>query len=78
MPWGPEDASAKTKKANTPKRQRQWSHIANGVLAKTGDDKRAIMEANGVLAREAHMPGKTEFSADEERAMRHARRKKRR
>lgn len=68
MPWGAGDASSKTHKANTPKKQRQWAHIANSELARTGDDATAIKAANGVIAR-------SEYSADEERSMRHSRRK---
>lgn len=51
MPWTPKDAKKKTKKARSPKAQRQWAHVANGVLAKTGDDARAIREANAVVKR---------------------------
>lgn len=51
MPWQPKDAKAKTKKANTAKKQRQWSEVGNKVLAKTGDDARAIREANAVVGR---------------------------
>ncbi|MFI5397582.1 MAG: hypothetical protein ACHQ9S_18755 [Candidatus Binatia bacterium] len=51
MPWEPKDAKAKTKKANTPKKQRQWRDVGNKVLAKTGDEGRAIREANAVVAR---------------------------
>ena len=69
MPWSAGDASGKTHKANTPKRRRQWAHVANRVLAETGDEGLAVREANGVIA-------KHEFSADEERAMRHANRKR--
>ncbi len=53
MPWTPRDAKAKTRKASTPKRKRQWSAVANGVLAKTGDESRAIREANAVVRRSA-------------------------
>jgi len=49
MPWTPKDAKAKTRKANTPKKQRQWAHVADAVLAKTGDEGRAVREANGVV-----------------------------
>ena len=59
MPWTPKDASKKTKKADTPKRRRQWAHVADGVLAKTGDEGRAIREANAVVARskfKSHKP----------------------
>jgi hypothetical protein len=51
MPWGPSDARSKTRKANTPKKSRQWSDIANSVLASTGDEGRAVRTANGVVAR---------------------------
>lgn len=51
MPWKPSDAASKTKKAASPKAKRQWSKVANGVLKKTGNDARAIREANAVIAR---------------------------
>ena len=51
MPWTPQEAKAKTHKANTPKKQRQWRDVANGVLGKTGDEGRAIREANAVIGR---------------------------
>ena len=41
-----EDAERHTKKADNPKRQRMWAEIANSVLAETGDEGRAIREAN--------------------------------
>lgn len=49
MPWTPSDASKKTKKAKTPKAKRQWRDIANSVLAKSGDEARAIKTANSVV-----------------------------
>ena len=49
MPWTPKKASSKTKKANTGPKQKQWSDVANSVLKKTGDDARAIREANAVV-----------------------------
>jgi hypothetical protein len=52
MPWTPEDAGGKTKKANTPKRKRQWAHVANSALERGESDKSAIMQANGVLKKE--------------------------
>lgn len=68
MPWSPSDGPARhSKKADTPKKKRQWSAVANGVLAKTGDEGRAVREANAIVA--SH-----EYSADQERAMRHGRR----
>lgn len=51
MPWGPSDARKKTHKANTPKKQRQWRDVANSVLASSGDEGRAVREANAVIAR---------------------------
>jgi hypothetical protein len=50
MPWKPEDATRHTKKANTPKKRRQFSDVANSVLASTGDEGRAIREANAAVA----------------------------
>lgn len=51
MPWTPSDARAKTRKANTPKKKRQWAHVADKVLSTTGDEGRAIREANAVVGR---------------------------
>lgn len=51
MPWGPQDAQAKDSKANTPKKQRHWAHVADSVLQRTGDEGRAVRTANGVLRR---------------------------
>lgn len=50
MPWTPDDAPRHTKKADTPKLRRLWSEIANQVLDATGDEGRAIREANAVVA----------------------------
>jgi len=51
MPWNANDANRKTKKAKSPKSKRQWSKVANSVLSKTGDEGRAIREANAVVKR---------------------------
>lgn len=51
MPWTPKDASRKTKAADTPKKKRQWAHVADDVLARTGDEGRAIREANAAVKR---------------------------
>lgn len=65
MPWTPGDGPARhTKKADTPKKKRVWSHVANSVLAETNDEGRAIREANAVVAHQH------EFSARQEKAMR--------
>ncbi len=53
MPWGPGDAKSKTKKANTPKRKRQWAATADAVLAKTGDEGKAIRIANAAVKKRA-------------------------
>jgi hypothetical protein len=53
MPWTPEDATSHTKKATTGTAKRHWAEIANQVLEKTGDEGRAIREANAVIARTA-------------------------
>lgn len=54
MPWDTHDVLHKTKKARTAKAKRQWVHVANAELKKTGDDKTAIMAANAVVARRKH------------------------
>ena len=53
MPWEASDAKTKTGKANTPGKQKLWEKVSNQVLAKSGDDGRAIREANAVVARMA-------------------------
>jgi hypothetical protein len=51
MPWTPDNGPARhTKKAKSAVSKRQWSDVANGVLAKTGDEGRAVREANAVIA----------------------------
>lgn len=49
MPWKASDAKSKTKKATSPKAQRQWKDVANAVLKRIGDEGRAIREANAVV-----------------------------
>ena len=39
-----------TKKAKTAAQRRQWVEVANGELAKHGDESRAIRAANAVIA----------------------------
>ena len=52
MPWTPKSGPSRhTKKANSPKKKRQWAHVANSALERTGDEGRAIREANAVVAR---------------------------
>lgn len=52
MPWKPSDAKRHDKKAKSPKQERQWSDVANSVLKQTGDEGRAVREANGVVMRQ--------------------------
>lgn len=57
MPWTAEDATRHDKDANTPKKQRQWAHVANSTLKKlTGEgvdkkdaESRAIRAANNTV-----------------------------
>lgn len=49
MPWAPESAARKTKKAKTPAAKKQWSTVANKVLAKSGDEGKAIRIANAAV-----------------------------
>lgn len=51
MPWRSTSAKRHTSKARTPTAKRQWAKVANAVLAKTGDEGRAVREANAVIAR---------------------------
>jgi len=52
MPWTPNDAERHTHKASTQERKELWAKIANETLERTGDEGRAIREANAVLARQ--------------------------
>ena len=49
MPWTAKSAKKHSKKANTPKKKRQWSKVANAVLKKTGNEGLAVRIANGVI-----------------------------
>ena len=50
-PWSAGDAKRHTKKANTPKKKRQFAHVANKVLEQTGDEGAAVRAANAAVAR---------------------------
>jgi hypothetical protein len=52
MPWTADDAERHTHKADTRELQELWATIANETLERTGDDARAIREANAVVARQ--------------------------
>lgn len=49
MPWKPSDAKRHTKKARSGVAKRQFAHVANSVLARTGDEGSAIRAANAVV-----------------------------
>jgi hypothetical protein len=53
MPWTANDAETHTHKATTPELRDLWAKVANERLEKTGDEGRAIREANAVVARQA-------------------------
>ena len=53
MPWMPNDAEMHTHKASTKAMKELWAKVANEVLERTGDEGRAIREANAVVARQA-------------------------
>ena len=49
MPWNARQVARKTKKAKSPKQKRQWVHVANSVLKRTGDEGRAVRSANAAV-----------------------------
>jgi hypothetical protein len=49
MPWKPGDARKKTRKANTPKKQRQWAHVAESARKRGMSEDAAIRMASGVV-----------------------------
>ena len=63
MPWNEADVAGKTKKATSATARRQWVRVANSVLARTGNDARAVRAANAVIARRSHgLDGAKKFS----------------
>jgi hypothetical protein len=50
MPWTTADVERHTKDLST-KRKELWVSVANDVLERTGDEGRAIREANAVVDR---------------------------
>jgi len=63
MPWSAGDAT-KHHKGATGKKGKLWARVANQVLSKTGNEGRAIREANAVVNRFGGLSG-----ADLERAV---------
>ena len=57
MPWTPNDAERHTHKATTRELKELWAQVANESLERTGDEGRAIREANAVIARQAQTSG---------------------
>jgi hypothetical protein len=53
MPWTSNDAEKHTHKATTSALKELWAKVANERLDHTGDEARAIREANAVVARQA-------------------------
>ena len=49
MPWSPDDAPSKTKRANTPAKKKQFSTVANKVLAESGDEGKALRIAKAAV-----------------------------
>src|SRR5215472_12291865 len=56
MPWTPDDAERHAQKATTWALKELWAKVANGCLERSGDEGRAIREANAVVARQAQKP----------------------
>ena len=55
MPWKPGDAKRFTKKARTPKRRRQWSAVADNILAAT-DEGVYYSSDDGATWHQANIP----------------------
>jgi hypothetical protein len=53
MPWTSNDAERHTRKATTSELKELWAKVANENLERTGDEGRAIREANAVVGRQA-------------------------
>jgi hypothetical protein len=51
MPWKESDAKKHTKKADTPKKQKQWADVADSALSRGASEGSAIRQANSVVAK---------------------------
>ncbi|CAJ0849873.1 hypothetical protein AMST5_00188 [freshwater sediment metagenome] len=51
MPWKASDAKKHTKKADTPKKQKQWADVADSALSRGASEGSAIRQANAVVAK---------------------------
>ena len=52
MPWTANDAERHTHKATTTELKEIWAKVANEALQRTGDEGRAIREANAVVVQQ--------------------------
>ncbi len=52
MPWKSSDAKKHTKKADSPKKQRQWADVADSALSRGASEGSAIRQANAVIAKQ--------------------------
>ncbi|MGJ0510154.1 MAG: hypothetical protein ACR652_24155 [Methylocystis sp.] len=57
MPWKPNDAKRHTKKADTPKKQKQWADVADSALSRGASEGSAIRQANSVIAKKTKKKG---------------------
>jgi len=64
MPWEPSDATKHTKKADTPKKKRQWADVANSALASGDSEGSAIRQANAAVAGTANKSRKSNKASD--------------
>jgi len=48
-----------TKKANTPKRRRQWQHVYDSALRRGASEGSAIAQASGVIKRSRRRGGRS-------------------
>lgn len=51
MPYESGDATSYTRKANTPKKKRQFAHVADSALSRGASEGSAIRQANAVVKR---------------------------
>lgn len=49
MPWDKKDAKRHTKQADSPKKKRQWSKVANSALNRGASEGSAVRQANAVV-----------------------------
>ena len=63
MPWTPNDAERHTHKATTWALKELWAKVANECLERTGDEGRAIREANAIIARQPEATYERRFLA---------------